>query len=170
MFLYQGDKNSGGNDSGDTRSDDAEQEPGANKKPHANVSKRNSNNSTNKYSPRLEEIQEENKRGGRKKSSPTFEIPPSLDSGIVTRSVSSHSPSNCDDDYNDHSDDDDDDEGSDGDSEFLSKDDLKMFGNKAAKIVPDDNDIVSDIYSTAFFKVPKVRSKTNTIRSSKSNL
>ena len=76
----------------------------------------------------------------------------------MTRSVSSHSQSN-DDDYNDRSDDDDD--GSDGDSEFLSKDDLKMFGNKAAaKIVPDDNDIVSDIYSTAFSKVPKVRAKT----------
>ena len=47
---------------------------------------------------------------------------------------------------------------SDDDSEFLSKDDLKMFGNgkKPKKPPADENDIVSDIYSTAFSKVPKV--------------
>ena len=140
-------------DGEETRNDEAV-EDAVNKKLHANAGKRNSN----KFSPKLEEIQEENKNR-EKKSSPSFEIPPSLDSGIVTRSVSSHSQSN-DDDYNDRSDDSDDhhDATSDDDSEFLSKDDLKMFGNgkKPKKPLADENDIVSDIYSTAFSKVPKV--------------
>ena len=146
-FLCQDDKTS------KEDMDDGVKDAG-NKKSHANLSKRNSS----KFSPKLEEIQEENKNR-HKKSSPAFDIPPSLDSGIVTRSVSSHSQSN-DDDYNDQSDDTDDDnvQTSDDDgSEFLSKDDLKMFGRKGKKIPADENDIVSDIYSTAFSKVPKVR-------------
>ena len=149
-FLCQVDQTS--KDMEGTRTDDGVEDAG-NKKPHANLSKRNSS----KFSPKLEEIQEENKNR-HKKSNASFDIPPSLDSGIVTRSVSSHSQSN-DDDYNDQSDDTDDDNvpTSDDDSEFLSKDDLKMFGRNGKKIPPDENDIVSDIYSTAFSKVPKVK-------------
>ena len=151
MGFYQDDKSSKDNQNGDTGNDEAF-EDAVSKKLHANVAKRNSN----KFSPKLEEIQEENKMR-RKKSNAEFDIPPSLDSGIVTRSVSSHSQSN-DDDYNDGSDDDTDDHpSSDDDSEFLSKDDMKMFGNKnKSGAAIDDNDIVSDIYSTAFSKVPKV--------------
>ena len=149
-MCYQGDKTVGARDEREdeaARSDATEADAGGvNKKHHATASKRNSN----KFAPKLEEIQEEHKLRREKKSSPTFEIPPSLDSGIVTRSVSSHSQSN-DDDYNDASDDE-----SDDDSEFLSKDDMKMFGSKTQKVAPDENDIVSDIYSTAFSKVPKV--------------
>ena len=148
-MYYQGDKTVGARDESEeeaARSDATEADAGGvNKKHHATASKRNS-----KFAPKLEEIQEEHKLRREKKSSPTFEIPPSLDSGIVTRSVSSHSQSN-DDDYNDASDDE-----SDDDSEFLSKDDMKMFGSKTQKVAPDENDIVSDIYSTAFSKVPKV--------------
>ena len=44
------------------------------------------------------------------------------------------------------------------DEEFLSKSDMKMFGKGRARQKPsvDEEDIVSDIYSTAFSKVPKV--------------
>ena len=157
MGFYQDDKSSKDNQNGDTGNDEAF-EDAVSKKLHANVAKRNSN----KFSPKLEEIQEENKMRS-KKNSAEFDIPPSLDSVIVTRSVSSHSQSN-DDDYNDGSDHDTDDHpSSDDDSEFLSKDDMKMFGNKNKTAAIEDNDIVSDIYSTAFSKVPKVSADNDSI-------
>ena len=156
-LLFQGDRTN--KDAEEARNVETAEGAGS-KKPHANAAKRNSN----KFSPKLEEIQEEARKRvveNKKKSSPTFEIPPSLDSGIVTRSVSSHSQSN-DDDYNDHSDDESemtrDNTETEDDEEFLSKSDMKMFGKGRGRQKPsvDEDDIVSDIYSTAFSKVPKV--------------
>ena len=160
-LLFQGDRTN--KDAEETRNVETAEGAGS-KKLHANAAKRNSN----KFSPKLEEIQEEARKrvveNKKSKSSPTFEIPPSLDSGIVTRSVSSHSQSN-DDDYNDHSDDDEsemtrDNTETEDDEEFLSKSDMKMFGKggrgRQKPSVDEDDDIVSDIYSTAFSKVPKV--------------
>ena len=155
-LVFQGDRTD--KDAEETRNGEAEEGAGS-KKPHANAAKRNSN----KFSPKLEEIQEEaRKRVGenkKQKSSPTFEIPPSLDSGIVTRSVSSHSQSN-DDDYNDQSDEESDRDNTEteDEEEFLSKDDLRMFGKTRGRQKPsgEEEDIVSDMYSTAFSKVPKV--------------
>ena len=156
-LLFQGDRTN--KDAEEARNVETAESAGS-KKLHANAAKRNSN----KFSPKLEEIQEEARKRvveNKKKSSPTFEIPPSLDSGIVTRSVSSHSQSN-DDDYNDHSDDESemtrDNTETEDDEEFLSKSDMKMFGKGRGRQKPsvDEDDIVSDIYSTAFSKVPKV--------------
>ena len=157
-LLFQGDRTN--KDPEEARNVETAEGAGS-KKLHANAAKRNSN----KFSPKLEEIQEEARKRvveNKKKSSPTFEIPPSLDSGIVTRSVSSHSQSN-DDDYNDQSDDDEsemtrDNTETEDDEEFLSKSDMKMFGKGRGRQKPsvDEEDIVSDIYSTAFSKVPKV--------------
>ena len=104
-LLFQGDRTN--KDAEEARNVETAEATGS-KKLHANAAKRNSN----KFSPQLEEIQEEARKRvveNKKKASPTFEIPPSLDSGIVTRSVSSHSQSN-DDDYNDQSDDESDDD------------------------------------------------------------
>ena len=154
-LLFQGDRTN--KDAEEARNVETAEAAGS-KKLHANAAKRNSN----KFSPQLEEIQEEARKRvveNKKKASPTFEIPPSLDSGIVTRSVSSHSRSN-DDDYNDQSDDESDHtrDTETEDEDFLSKSDMKMFGKGRGRQKPsvDEEDIVSDIYSTAFSKVPKV--------------
>ena len=154
-LLFQGDRTN--KDPEEARNVETAEGAGS-KKLHANAAKRNSN----KFSPKLEEIQEEARKRvveNKKKASPTFEIPPSLDSGIVTRSVSSHSQSN-DDDYNDQSDDESDQtrDTETEDEDFLSKSDMKMFGKGRGRQKPsvDEEDIVSDIYSTAFSKVPKV--------------
>ena len=156
-LLFQGDRTN--KDAQEARNVETAETAGS-KKLHSNAAKRNSN----KFSPKLEEIQEEARKRvaeNKKKSSPSFEIPPSLDSGIVTRSVSSHSQSN-DDDYNDQSDEEETDHTRDTETEdedFLSKSDLKMFGKGRRRQEPsgEEEDIVSDIYSTAFSKVPKVR-------------
>ena len=154
-LLFQGDRTN--KDAEEARNVETAEAAGS-KKLHANAAKRNSN----KFSPQLEEIQEEARKRvveNKKKASPSFEIPPSLDSGIVTRSVSSHSQSN-DDDYNDRSDDESDQtrDTETEDEDFLSKSDMKMFGKGRGRQKPsvDEEDIVSDIYSTAFSKVPKV--------------
>ena len=115
--------------------------------------------SSSKFSPKLDEIKEENKRVERM----TRDIQPSLDSGIVTRSGSSHSNDNQEDSDSDTdlTDTEDPAATTDTDEEFLSKNDLKMFGKNSTKKVPAldvsvESDILSDIYSTAFSKVPKV--------------
>ena len=115
--------------------------------------------SPSKFSPKLDEIKEENKRVERI----TRDIQPSLDSGIVTRSGSSHSQDNQEDSDTDTdlTDTEDPAATTDTDEEFLSKNDLKMFGKNSAKKmaaldVSVESDILSDIYSTAFSKVPKV--------------
>ena len=119
--------------------------------------------SSNKFSPKLDEIKEENKRLERM----TSNIPPSLDSGIVTRSGSSHSNDNQEDSDTDTTNTEESDQNrldatTDDDEEFLSKNELKMFGNNSKRrltamdVSLDESDIVSDIYSTAFSKVPKV--------------
>ena len=119
--------------------------------------------SSNKFSPKLDEIKEENKRLERM----TRDVPPSLDSGIVTRSGSSHSNDNQEDETDTDMTDTESDQNrleatTDDDEDFLSKNDLKMFGNSSKKkltamdVSLDESDIVSDIYSTAFSKVPKV--------------
>lgn len=117
--------------------------------------------SPSKFSPKLDEIKEENKRVGRM----TRDIQPSLDSGIVTRSGSSHSQDNQEDSDTDTdlTDTEDPAATTDTDEEFLSKNDLKMFGKNSGKKVTApaldvsvESDILSDIYSTAFSKVPKV--------------
>ena len=130
-----------------------------NKKQHTIVGKR----SSNKFSPKLDEIKEENRRLDRM----TRDIPPSLDSGIVTRSGSSHSndiQQETDTDITDTEDSDQNrlDATTDDDEDFLSKNDLKMFGKNSPKkmtamdVSLDESDILSDIYSIAASKVPKV--------------
>ena len=115
--------------------------------------------SSSKFSPKLDEIKEENKRVERM----TRDIQPSLDSGIVTRSGSSHSNDQQEDSDTDTDLTDTEDPAvtTDTDEEFLSKNDLKMFGKNSTKKAPAldvsvESDILSDIYSTAFSKVPKV--------------
>ena len=94
--------------------------------------------------------------------------PQSLDSGIVTRSTSSHSMTAQSDDTLDTDDteeseeEDNRDEPTDDEFAFPSKEELSMFGAPNTSPRRDfldttvDSDILSDIYSTAFSKVPKV--------------
>ena len=108
---------------------------------HSNLSKKTSS----KILPTVKEMPGENLNHN--------DVNPITDSGNVTRSGSSYSQSNDnDDDYNDQSDEDDtifDDQ-----SENFSQD--EMFSKKSQINLAYESDIVSDIYSTAFSKVPKV--------------